>query len=57
MLDESERLGEIGKLEESERLAQEAEYCKKASEEYLMAYESTLNPYKTCRVCDVCGAK
>jgi hypothetical protein len=47
----------MGKLEESERLAQEADNCKKASEEYLMAFESTLNPYKTCRVCDTCGAK
>jgi hypothetical protein len=57
LLEESEKLGEAGKLDESERMAVEAENLKNAQQEYLLAYESSQNPYLTSRVCEICGAK
>lgn len=57
LLQQSEQLGEQGKLEESERLSQEAENVKKGREELLLVYDSQNNPYKTFKICEICGAR
>jgi hypothetical protein len=40
LLAESERLGELGKLEESERLVQESENLKKARDDVILVWEA-----------------
>jgi RNA-binding protein Luc7-like 2 len=57
LLDQSEMLGEQGKLEESEHKAVEAENIKKAREELLLAHEASSNPFKTFKICEICGAR
>lgn len=56
-LQESERLGEMGKLEESEIKAQEAENLKKARDDVILVWDAQKNPFKTFKICEVCGAK
>ncbi|CAD8045389.1 unnamed protein product [Paramecium sonneborni] len=57
LTDQSEKMGEQGKIEESERLIMEADNLKKAREDVLLAYEGTNNPFKTYKICEVCGAR
>ncbi|CAK84363.1 unnamed protein product (macronuclear) [Paramecium tetraurelia] len=57
LTDQSEKMGELGKIEESERLIMEADNLKKAREDVLLAYEGTNNPFKTYKICEVCGAR
>jgi len=40
VLAESERLGELGKFEESERLVQESENLKKARDDVILVWEA-----------------
>ena len=35
----------------------EADNLKKAREDVLLAYEGTNNPFKTYKICEVCGAR
>lgn len=57
LLAESERLGELGKFEESERLVQESENLKKARDDVILVWEAQSNPFKTYKICELCGAK
>lgn len=57
LIDQSEKMGEQGKIEESERLIQESDNLRKAREEVLLVYEGTNNPFKTYKICEVCGAR
>jgi len=49
-------MGEQGKIEESEKLAEEAEMLRKRKEEMIRTHENPMGNNKEMKVCEICGA-
>ena len=56
LLQDIERLGEEGKIEESEQLDAEIQNLKKKKEDLLKAGDNSLYGLKQMKVCEICGA-
>ena len=51
-----EYLGEVGKLEESERLSEEVERLKRSKQDLEILAENPTLASKHMKVCEICGA-
>ena len=56
LLSQVERLGDEGKIDESERLCYEIEQMKAKKDDLMKMSETNLSMNKMMKVCEICGA-